>query len=140
MPKVLVLYHSTYGHTERMAQAIAEGAREIEGAVVDIKRVPELVPDELAKKSGYKMDQDAPIAEVDDLADVGLRTQRVLELSAELRSWVGPDYPMAAIVLPPMQLEVNTTWWPGFPYAELAEHYDVFVPMSCDPPSTRYFL
>ena len=68
--------------------------------------------------------------EVDDLADVGLRTQRVLELSAELRSWVGPDYPMAAIVLPPMQLEVNTTWWPGFPYAELAEHYDVFVPMS----------
>ena len=47
MPKVLVLYHSTYGHTERMAQAIAEGAREVEGAVVDIKRVPELVPDEL---------------------------------------------------------------------------------------------
>ena len=69
MPKVLVLYHSTYGHVERMAEAIAEGAREVDGAVVDIKRVPELVPEELAKKSGYKLDQAAPIAKVEDLAD-----------------------------------------------------------------------
>lgn len=68
MPKILVLYHSTYGHIEAMAEAVAEGARSVEGAVVDIKRVPELVPEELAKASGYKLDQAAPIATVDDLA------------------------------------------------------------------------
>ena len=68
MPKILVLYHSTYGHVEAMAGAVAEGAREIEGATVDIKRVPELVPEALARKSGYKLDQTAPIAAVDDLA------------------------------------------------------------------------
>jgi NAD(P)H dehydrogenase (quinone) len=68
MPKVLVLYHSTYGHIEKMAEAVAEGARQVEGAVVDVKRVPELVPEELARKSGYKLDQDAPIATVDELA------------------------------------------------------------------------
>lgn len=68
MAKVLVLYHSTYGHIETLAQAVAEGAREA-GAQVDIKRVPETVPDELAKASGYKLDQVAPIATVDDLAN-----------------------------------------------------------------------
>ncbi len=67
MPRVLVLYHSTYGHIETMAEAVAAGARSVEGAVVDIKRVPELVPEELAKKSGYKLDQAAPIATVADL-------------------------------------------------------------------------
>ncbi|MFA4951120.1 NAD(P)H:quinone oxidoreductase [Brevundimonas sp.] len=69
MPKVLVLYHSTYGHLETMAEAVAEGARSVEGATVDIKRVAETVPDELAKSSGYKLDQAAPIAKVEDLAD-----------------------------------------------------------------------
>lgn len=69
MPKVLVLYHSTYGHMEKMAEAVAEGARQVEGAVVDIKRVPETVPEDLAKASGYKVDQAAPIASVDDLKD-----------------------------------------------------------------------
>ena len=69
MPKILVLYHSTYGHVEAMAEAVAEGARQVEGAVVDIKRVPETVPEELARKSGYKMDQAAPVATVDDLAN-----------------------------------------------------------------------
>lgn len=67
MTRVLVLYHSTYGHIETMAQAVAEGARSVEGAVVDIKRVPELVPEELARASGYKLDQAAPIATVADL-------------------------------------------------------------------------
>lgn len=69
MPKILVLYHSTYGHIEKMAEAVAEGARSVEGAVVDIRRVPELVPEDLAKKSGYKLDQAAPIAKPEDLAD-----------------------------------------------------------------------
>ena len=67
MPKILVLYHSTYGHIEAMAEAIAEGARQVDGAQVDIKRVPELVPEELAKKSGYKLDQAAPVATIDEL-------------------------------------------------------------------------
>ncbi|CAM5211699.1 NAD(P)H dehydrogenase (quinone) OS=Castellaniella defragrans (strain DSM / CCUG 39792 / 65Phen)OX=1437824 GN=BN940_06956 PE=3 SV=1 [Castellaniella denitrificans] len=67
MSKVLVLYHSTYGHIETMAQAVAEGARST-GATVDIKRVPELVPEEIARKSGYKLDQAAPVAQVKDLA------------------------------------------------------------------------
>jgi len=67
MTRVLVLYHSTYGHIETMAEAVAEGARSVEGVQVDIKRVPELVPEELAIKSGYKMDQAAPVATVADL-------------------------------------------------------------------------
>ena len=69
MTKVLVLYHSTYGHVEAMAQAEADGARSIPGVEVDLKRVPELVPEEVARKSGYKLDQQAPIARIDDLAD-----------------------------------------------------------------------
>src|SRR5277367_6092535 len=66
MSKVLVLYYSSYGHIEAMAAAIAEGAREA-GAQVDIKRVPELVPDEVARSMHFKLDQAAPIAKVDDL-------------------------------------------------------------------------
>ena len=68
MTKVLVLYYSAYGHIEAMANAVAEGAREA-GATVDIKRVPELVPAEVAKASYYKVDQAAPVAKIDDLAD-----------------------------------------------------------------------
>lgn len=66
MTKVLVLYYSSYGHIETMAQAIAEGVRE-GGAEAVIKRVPELVPEEVARKSGFKLDQAAPIATVDEL-------------------------------------------------------------------------
>jgi NAD(P)H dehydrogenase (quinone) len=68
MTKVLVLYYSSYGHIETMAQAVAEGAREA-GAEVDIKRVPELVPEEVARNSHYKLDQAAPIAKPNDLVD-----------------------------------------------------------------------
>lgn len=67
MAKVLVLYYSAYGHIETMAQAVAEGARSA-GAQVDIKRVPELVPADVAQRSGYKMDQAAPIATVEELS------------------------------------------------------------------------
>jgi len=66
MTKVLILYYSSYGHIETMAQAVAEGVREA-GAEVVIKRVPELVPEEIARKSGFKLDQAAPIATVDEL-------------------------------------------------------------------------
>src|SRR5664279_5571888 len=68
MAKVLVLYYSSYGHIETMAQAIAEGARSA-GANVTIKRVPELVPEAQAKASHFKLDQAAPVATVDELAD-----------------------------------------------------------------------
>jgi NAD(P)H dehydrogenase (quinone) len=68
MAKVLVLYYSSYGHIESMAQAVAEGARSA-GASVDIKRVPELVPPEVAQKSHFKTDQVAPVAEVAELAE-----------------------------------------------------------------------
>ncbi|WP_312813501.1 NAD(P)H:quinone oxidoreductase [Brevundimonas sp.] len=67
MPKILVLYHSTYGHIEQMAYAVAEGAGQVEGAIVDVKRVPETVPEEVARNAHYKMDQEAPIATVADL-------------------------------------------------------------------------
>ena len=68
MPKVLVLYYSTYGHIEAMANAVAEGAREA-GATVDIKRVPETAPLEVAKAAHFKLDQAAPIAKIEDLAN-----------------------------------------------------------------------
>ena len=66
MSKVLVLYYSTYGHIETMAQAVAEGARAA-GAQVDVKRVPETVPAEIAKSGHFKLDQPAPVATVAEL-------------------------------------------------------------------------
>ena len=104
MTKVLVLYHSTYGHIETMAKAVAEGAREA-GATVDIKRVPETVPDELAKKSGYKLDQEAPIATVDDLANydaiilgVGTRYGRMASQMAAFWDQTGGLWAKGALV------------------------------------------
>ena len=69
MAKVLVLYYSSYGHIETMAAAAAEGANSVAGGVCDVKRVPELVPADVAAASGMKVDQGAPIATVDELAD-----------------------------------------------------------------------
>lgn len=66
MSKVLVLYYSTYGHVETMANAVAEGAREA-GATVDVKRVPETVPEEIARSNHFKLDQAPPVATIDDL-------------------------------------------------------------------------
>lgn len=68
MTKVLVLYYSSYGHIEEMAAAIAEGARSV-GAEAVVKRVPELVPEDVAKKSGFKLDQTAPMASVQELPE-----------------------------------------------------------------------
>ncbi|MGQ0661981.1 MAG: NAD(P)H:quinone oxidoreductase [Pseudomonadota bacterium] len=69
MTKILVLYYSMYGHIETMAEAVAEGARKVAGAEVTIKRVPELVPEEAARKAGAKLDHKAPIANPHELAD-----------------------------------------------------------------------
>jgi NAD(P)H dehydrogenase (quinone) len=66
MAKVLVLCYSSCGHMETMAQAVAEGARSA-GARVDVKRVPELVPEAVARSSHFKLDQAAPVASVDEL-------------------------------------------------------------------------
>jgi NAD(P)H dehydrogenase (quinone) len=66
MAKVLVLYHSVYGHIEQMAEAVAEGARAA-GATVDIRRVAETVPEEVARAHHFKLDQPAPVATVDEL-------------------------------------------------------------------------
>ncbi|MDX0694554.1 NAD(P)H:quinone oxidoreductase [Sinorhizobium medicae] len=68
MTKILVLYYSSYGHIETMAKAVAEGARQA-GATVALKRVPELVPEAVARSSGYRLGQEAPIATVAELAD-----------------------------------------------------------------------
>ncbi|MDF1734850.1 MAG: NAD(P)H:quinone oxidoreductase [Minwuia sp.] len=69
MTKVLVLYYSSYGHIESMANAIADGAGSVEGTEVTVKRVPELVPEDAARNAGIKLDQAAPIAEPSELAD-----------------------------------------------------------------------
>ena len=66
MAKVLVLYYSTYGHIEKMAEAVAEGARAA-GATVDIKRAPETVPEEIACTHHFKLDQKAPVAKIEEL-------------------------------------------------------------------------
>src|SRR6185436_19027994 len=69
MSKLLVLYYSSYGHIETMAQAVVEGAREVAGTEVTIKRVPELMPEEVAKKAGVKLDQASPVADPKELSD-----------------------------------------------------------------------
>lgn len=69
MARVLVLYYSTYGHVERLAEAVAEGARSMPGTEVAIKRVPELMPPEVARQAGAKLDQKAPVANPLELGD-----------------------------------------------------------------------
>ena len=105
MPKVLVLYYSSYGHIEAMANAVAEGAREVEGAEVVVKRVPETVPEDLAKASYYKLDQAAPIATVEELADydailvgVGTRYGRLASQMAAFWDRTGPLWATGALV------------------------------------------
>lgn len=69
MTKVLVVYYSMYGHVETLAGAIAEGAREVDGVEVTVKRVPETMPIEIAQKYGAKLDQAAPVADPKELGD-----------------------------------------------------------------------
>jgi len=69
MSKVLVLYYSSYGHIETMAQAVAEGARSVPGTEVAVKRVPELVPEDVARAHHFKVDQAAPVATPAELSE-----------------------------------------------------------------------
>lgn len=69
MTKVLVLYYSSYGHVETLAGAVAKGAGSVGGVEVTVKRVPELMPEDVAKTAGVKLDQEAPVAQPSELAD-----------------------------------------------------------------------
>jgi NAD(P)H dehydrogenase (quinone) len=91
MTKALVLYYSSYGHIETMGYGVAEGVREA-GAEAVVKRVPELVPPEIAKKGGYKLEQPAPIATVSELADydaiiIGVPT-RFGNMAAQMKNFL----------------------------------------------------
>ncbi|MFY9735271.1 MAG: NAD(P)H:quinone oxidoreductase [Rhodoplanes sp.] len=91
MSKVLVLYYSSYGHIERMAEAVAEGVRQA-GAEAIIKRVPELVPEEVARKSNFKLDQKAPVATIAELPDydaiiIGVPT-RFGNMAAQMKNFL----------------------------------------------------
>ncbi len=91
MTKVLVLYYSMYGHIETLAQAVAEGAGQVEGVEVSVKRVPELMPREVAEKAGAKLDQAAPEASPQELGDydavvVGTPT-RFGNMAAQMRNF-----------------------------------------------------
>ncbi len=98
MAKVLVLYYSSYGHIEAMAYAVAEGATSVAGTSVDIRRVPELVPEDVAAASGVKLDQSAPIAAPDDLANYdaiifGTPT-RFGNMAAQMRNFLDQTGPL----------------------------------------------
>lgn len=103
MSRVLVLYYSAYGHIEQMAEAVAEGARSA-GADVDVKRVPELVPEDVARSSGYRVDQKAPIAKVEELESydaiivgVGTRYGRMASQMANFLDQTGPLWARGAL-------------------------------------------
>ncbi|MBI4938831.1 MAG: NAD(P)H:quinone oxidoreductase [Nitrosomonadales bacterium] len=92
MIKVLVLYYSMYGHIEAMARAAAEGVRKVDGAEAMVKRVPETIPEDKARAMGVKLDQPAPVAATDELADYdaiifGTPT-RFGNMAAQMRSFL----------------------------------------------------
>ena len=100
MAKILVLYYSSYGHIETMAHAIAEGARSVDGAEVVVKRVPELVPEEVAKAAFVKLDQEAPFADPNELGDydaiiIGSPT-RFGNMAAQMRNFLDQTGPLWA--------------------------------------------
>ncbi|MDN2565977.1 NAD(P)H:quinone oxidoreductase [Aquibium sp. A9E412] len=99
MTKILVLYYSSWGHMEAMAQAAAEGAREA-GADVTVKRVPELVPEDVARAAHYKLDQEAPVAAPLELADYdgiifGVSTRYGM-MAAQLKNFLDQTGPLWA--------------------------------------------
>ncbi|MDH6232866.1 NAD(P)H dehydrogenase (quinone) [Mesorhizobium soli] len=143
MAKVLVLYYSSWGHMEQMAIAAAEGAREA-GAQVTIKRVPELVPEAVAKAAYYKLDQVAPIADPLELENydaiiIGTAT-RYGTMAAQMKNFLdqtGPLWARGALLNKVGSVMVSTATQHGG--AELAlinaqihlqHHGMVIVPLS----------
>jgi NAD(P)H dehydrogenase (quinone) len=117
-----VLYYYAYGHIEAMANSMAEGARG-DGAEVDMKRVPDLVPEEIARKAHYKSDQAAPVAKIEDLANydaiivgAGTRFGRLNSQMANFLDQAGGLWMRGALhgkVGGAYTLDRNTTWRPG---------------------------
>ncbi|ASG22717.1 NAD(P)H:quinone oxidoreductase [Nitrospirillum viridazoti] len=105
MTKVLVLYYSTYGHVETLAYAIADGARDVAGTEVTVKRVPELMPPDVAAKAHAKLDQKAPLADPAELGHydaviIGAPT-RFGNMAAQMRNFLdqtGPLWAQGALV------------------------------------------
>ncbi len=143
MAKVLVLYYSSWGHMEQMAKAAAEGAREA-GADVTIKRVPELVPLEVAKAAHYKLDQDAPIAEPLELETYdaiifGVST-RYGAMASQMKNFLdqtGPLWAKGALVDKVASVMVSTATQHGgaeiallSTQASLQHHGMIIVPLS----------
>jgi len=98
MAKILVLYHSFYGHIEAMAEAVAQGARSVSGTMVDVKRVPETVPSEVFASARGKANQAAPVATPDELANYdaivfGAPT-RFGNVSSQLRTFIDQTGPL----------------------------------------------
>ena len=114
MSKVLVLYYSTYGHLETMAGAIAEGAREVAGTEVTVKRVPETVPADVAKGAHFKLDQAAPVA-TDTSAKLAYTAPRAepthcARTAAEPRAIItGATSPPIALTISPNQSASTAT-------------------------------
>jgi NAD(P)H dehydrogenase (quinone) len=105
MPKVLVVYYSSYGHLEAMAHAQAEGARKVAGASVEVKRVPEIVPLEICRASGFRLEQPAAVADPAELerydAIIFGTPTRFGNMSAQMRNFLdqtGPLWMRGALV------------------------------------------
>lgn len=143
MAKVLVLYYSSFGHMEQMAKAAAEGAREA-GADVTIKRVPELVPLEVAKAAHYKLEQEAPIAEPLELANydaiiLGVAT-RYGAMASQMKNFLdqtGPLWAKGALLDKVGSVMVSTATQHGgaeiallSTQASLQHHGMIIVPLS----------
>jgi NAD(P)H dehydrogenase (quinone) len=100
MANILIVYYSSYGHIEAMAQAQAEGAARVPGARVSVKRVPELTPPEIAAAAGFRLDQAAPIAQPDELenydAIVFGTPTRFGNMAAQMRNFLDQTGPLWA--------------------------------------------
>ncbi len=143
MAKVLVLYYSSWGHMEKMALAAAEGAREA-GAEVTVKRVPELVPEAVAKAAHYKLDQEAPIADPLELENydaiiLGAST-RYGAMASQLKNFLdqtGPLWAKGALVNKVASVMSSTATQHGgaelaiiSAQASLQHHGMIIVPLS----------
>jgi NAD(P)H dehydrogenase (quinone) len=143
MAKVLVLYYSSFGHMEQMAKAAAEGAREA-GADVAIKRVPELVPEAVAKASHYKLDQEAEIATPAELENydaiiIGAAT-RYGAIASQMKNFLdqtGPLWAKGALLNKVGSVMVSTATQHGgaelaliSTQASLQHHGMIIVPLS----------
>ncbi len=143
MAKVLVLYYSSWGHMEAMAKAAAEGARAA-GAEVAVKRVPELVPEEVARAAHYKLDQDAPIAAPGELADYDAIifgvSSRYGAMSSQMKNFLdqtGPLWASGALVNKVASVMVSTATQHGgaemalvTTQVSLQHHGMIIVPLS----------